>query len=54
MDNKVKNTIKLLLELSHLLAVNLSVVKSEDGINSWLLAMHYFLLKKKKVHFALN
>lgn len=34
MDSKVKDTIELLLELSHLLAVNLSCIKSEDGINS--------------------
>ena len=42
MDSKVQDTIELLLELSHLLAVNFSGVKSEDGINSWLLAVRSF------------
>lgn len=46
MDSKVKSIIELLLQLSRLSGVNLTGVKSEDRINSWLLAMHSFFFFK--------
>lgn len=49
MDREVKNIIELFLELSHLSDIDLSGIKSEDRIDSWLLAVHSFVFILSKL-----